>query len=671
VSLILTPLYGGFNTISDLKKYAASYPEIVKSDNNNWIDPEYTSFYKKYFKPNLVTRMINKIFRFFGIPISSEWDSGEFKNLLITQTKKRNEKKIKKSFLKNVVFAKGKRVFIWGDLHGAFHSFVRDLSSLKKLGVISEDLVIREKNANFVFIGDVVSRSPFSLETLHVILQLMNKNHDKVIFLKGHHETREYWQGFSMRRALKWRFGVEFDATGKTVPLENEINKFFVTIPGALLIEQKESGEKIYCSYKKIASDILEDKKLRLILHGEERLGVLRRFRGLSFVGYLANATQWSLLSCPTEIYQNFFKFHYDSFIELSIGDSVAESILTLHDRDVNKKEDFGQTHYNPVFGYKLREKKNVLKDKEIVNIGCTLSLSGVTGPLGRETKSGIEAALSRFNKEDGKILLKPIVFDDGYSPRKASMNIKKLLNKYGMDFVLTPTGTPTLSFYLDMVKENKIAVFFPYTGAPQFRKSDINSIVHFRASYEQEVEKSIEFLIKNHGIRSFAFFYQDDPYGAPIAKAAHKVLEKNGIDKWLDLPHHRTQSDFTKIVKKIKEVIPNAIGCFSSHFPTIEFIDQLGAGYFLRRILFGISFLYSEAFGKHVRDLGIKSVISSVVPEGDFDDMEIAKEHKRTMKEFGRFATSNSFEGYIAASLLIDAIKNIDFQIQRINAYI
>jgi ABC-type branched-subunit amino acid transport system substrate-binding protein len=623
-------LNGDFNTLADIKEYASTYPEHPKSDFDDWVDPEYTSFYKQ-LKPPFLKRIVNKIKRFFWFSVASEWNEKEFEDLL----KKVTQKSEKKGDIQKLELNQGDRCMVWGDLHGAFHSLVEDLSGLEREGVITKDLVLTGKNIYFVFIGDLVSRSPYSIEMLHTVLRLIEKNPEQVFFLRGNHETNGLWESFSMRRALKSRLAHRRESVFDEVPLLKEINDFFATLPKSIVISSNKSPEKLWITHSKPEKEIFKDLNVVAALFGEQKIGVVPETKGLKFIGNLAHVARWSLISSPSSIYQRYFNFFYDAFVEFTMNKSIKNSVLTLHHQNTRKREGFSVTHYNPIFGYELKGKKNDFSNKEVVEVGCTASLSGITGPLGTEVVAGMEAAIQNHNSEESKILVKPIIFDDRYVPRKAFKNVQKLYDTYGVDTLLIPIGTPTLSFYINLI---------------------------FRASYSQEIKALVEYLIKERGIKSFAFFYQDDEYGIPIAEAAGKVLQENGITKWLELPHLRTQQNFSNQVKKIKEFMPDAIGCFSSHFPTVELINQLGTKYFLGKMLFSVSFLYSDAFQTFLSDRGIPFIYSSVVENPYISKLEIAKEHIDSVKH----ASINTFEGYIAGALFVDAVKNISLPVTK-----
>lgn len=642
-----------FNNLSDLKKYAAFYKEDPKSDNVDWVDPEFISFYKE-IEPSFYKKILLKL-RLSSDPI---WDDQSFKKLINRVTKKRISEKLKSPFDANLTLPTGARCIVWGDLQGALHSMVRCLDYLKKHEIINNNLLITQDNVYLVFVGDAVSRSPYSLELLNILLVLMDKNPQKVIYIQGNHEKNKYWESFSMFRSLKFRLS-EKNGVAK---FSNYINQFFSTLPNVLGIRHKDNkNEVIYVAHSKVKKELLNNVNVKTLILGEKRLDVLKETKGLEFIGYNHAASQWSLISCPTRIYQDFFKFHYDTFTELSIGESLSSSILILHDQDVRDKKGFERIYFDPIFGTKLKTQKSITEDKNISTIGSTMALTGVTGPMGRETKSGVETAMFKFNSDPkNPDRIKMVVLDDGYIPRIALRNINTMHKKYKIDTFLMPIGTPTLTLYINLVRSGKIAVLFPWTGGPQFRKPEIKNIIHFRTSYEDEVKSSIEYMINEYGIKNFAFFYAKDPFGIPLMRAARAKLKKRGIEKWLELPHIRTQSKFEHTVKQLKVNMPEALCCFSTHFSTQGLINQLGTEFFLGRTLFIGSFLYSDAFRTFLERRGISVILSSVVPHPKESNLEIAKEHIKAMKERGLLSNTNSLEGYISTELFIDALKNI-----------
>ena len=69
---------------------------------------------------------------------------------------------------------------------------------------------------------------------------------------------------------------------------------------------------------------------------------------------------------------------------------------------------------------------------------------------------------------------------------------------------------------------------------------------------------------------------------------------------------------------------------------------------------------LFSESFKKFLDDRGIKYILTGVVPDPDNSELEITKEFKHEIFLKGLKISSNAFEGFIAGSLISDAISKI-----------
>ena len=382
---------------------------------------------------------------------------------------------------------------------------------------------------------------------------------------------------------------------------------------------------------------------------------------GASFIGYLSGAAQWAIFSAPNKIYQDIFKFYYDAFVELSIGPSITESVLTLYNNNIRTKTKFNRTYFEPIFGYKLPTNKSDMKGKNIIKVGSTMAITGITGTYDRETKEGLNLALQSFNIASNQNLIKPVFLNDNYIPREALKNVEILYNDYNIDKLIIPAGTPTLNLYLDKVTSGQIAVFFPQTGAPQFRKPNIKNLINVIPSNGQEAKILIEYLIKKEGITHFAFFYQDDDFGKPIANIAHQTLKKHGITKWVDLPYLKTQKDFTYLVKQVKEYAPTAIGLFSVYLPTKAFIETIGTEFLFKRKLFGLSEILDRPFQIFIKGLGLSYTSLYSNATNPQTNIQIAQEYRKAIKETGLSPNINSFIGYVVGSLFIDAINHLE----------
>ena len=99
----------------------------------------------------------------------------------------------------NVVDIPSQKVFFIGDLHGEYDSISSVLQLFHKY-----------KNHTFVFLGDYADRGPAQIETFNLVMALALVDSERVILLRGNHESDEVAQkyGFYTEVTRKYSFDV-------------------------------------------------------------------------------------------------------------------------------------------------------------------------------------------------------------------------------------------------------------------------------------------------------------------------------------------------------------------------------------------------------------------------------------------------------------------------------
>jgi ABC-type branched-subunit amino acid transport system substrate-binding protein len=135
-------------------------------------------------------------------------------------------------------------------------------------------------------------------------------------------------------------------------------------------------------------------------------------------------------------------------------------------------------------------ETKNIgdTVEKTPLVVGFIMDLSRGVGAQGRAVLDGIELRMKEAHEAGDQTIAQVAVADDEYTPRKTRKEVENFLQR-GTDILLAPGGSPTLESYIDWVKEGRVLVLFPITGAPMFRSPDLTYIAHIRPSYKTEGE--------------------------------------------------------------------------------------------------------------------------------------------------------------------------------------
>lgn len=78
-------------------------------------------------------------------------------------------------------------VLVLGDVHGSFHSLLRDLLHMRRAGFLTPDFLLRP-DVMLVCLGDYVDYGPYGMEVLWTLLWLQLRNRKNVVLLGGNHE---------------------------------------------------------------------------------------------------------------------------------------------------------------------------------------------------------------------------------------------------------------------------------------------------------------------------------------------------------------------------------------------------------------------------------------------------------------------------------------------------
>jgi branched-chain amino acid transport system substrate-binding protein len=667
-------------TLKELNSYAKDNIEYPASDNNDLLNPDYTKFHQSQAK-GFFGRNVDGFLSFIRLKSKPVGNINEIKKLLdkITKDKERGD------FIYKFTPKVGYKFVIWGDLHGAFHSLVRDLEKLKKLKIIDDNLKISD-GYSFVFNGNVIDRSPYIVETLYVVMLLIDRNPEKVFYVCGNHEGKHLWYSHGLKREIDLK--TKNNTKKEKESLLKEMNAFFEHLPLALFLKVINKDEFICISHLGLEENKLKEKyfadflkngdsqqhnkfdlskadatnnfaNIEVIIKGQKENSTYKPKDGLNLVPPDLGSTAWSVFSSPTISSQKNYSFFYDSFAIVDVGKDIYNWKISSYYKDIRTKKGFEEKSY-----YLVSTQSTAKPPCDgFISVGSSLDLSNTIGVYGVNSLKGLFARIERENRKGGidKKYLKLIVLDDKYKAIVAKENIKTLLDKYKTDIILIPQGSATLQSYLSLVKDKKVLVLFPETGAEMFRSADLQNIVNFRASYSDEATALVDYAIKVLKKNRLAFFYQDDAYGKGSFLTAKKIITKHKIKDYIGLPYLRGMVDFKEIVEKIKSFEPSSIFLFSVTSSAMSLIRQMEIKNLVGTDIIVNSILTTAELNSFVKAKGLNLISSHVMPNIQTSSLEIVKEYKRNSNKLGYPLDPFGLEGYIGASLFIDILKKID----------
>lgn len=691
-----------FKTIDQLKTYAASYQEYPDSDNDNWLNPDYTSFHKANLHGwfGKTVRFIKSLLRLSQKPV---WKAGDFSILMEDVINKRETNGYIGRFVQKFVPPPHSHLVIFGDLHGSFHSLTRDLLDLYENGIIDQTYKIKN-SYYFVFAGNTIDFSPFTLETLSLILQLMKVNPNKVFYIRGKHENKEHWRNFGLRRELNLR------ATG--VVSEKLIKRFFGTLPLALYLigrtGKKTEVVRISCSgrdYQELNEDNFSDffivdktKKVgirdlgtkeqtsqvvdvKAIIKCENRLTKHTPTEGLVQTDSDQGATAWFVNSGPNRTFRSLYKFFFDAFAVIKTNGQIDNWTISLYNQDVREKLGITKRkEYNLISGNetsleikkkapaaqktteiaKHKEPPPVMASPKEIVVGTTLGLTGNIKEESESIRLGLQLRIDQENQKNGingkRIRL--IVLDDGYQPARARANALELINRYKINVILFPVGSATTKAYIDLVKEKKVVVLFSSSGSPALRNPTPKYFVHFRPSYIAMSEALISYAQKNLEAKRFVIVNQSDV----SAVGQIETMKAAGIspNNFIEVTHKRNVTDISKQAELIKAFKPDAILFLSTSSASMAIIKELGAENLIGTTMLGTD-LRNPRFNTFLKTMGLSSnyIDAQALPNPETSQIPILKEYRSQMGN--KPIDGLSAEAYVGASIFIYLLKQTD----------
>ena len=367
-----------FGSLNDLVCYSNSVQELPPIDNKDYEKPDYTTFYQSQ-TPNFLKKSWKSVRALWAKNRSIKWSPDVLKDLLKERVEARKNNLKDGPFLTKFSPEDGSQIVTWANLFGSYHSLVRSLQELEKRKVIDNSLSITNPDYYFVFNGNMIDLAPFSMETLTTVLLLMKKNPDRVFYVKGAHESKQYWATNGLRAELQGKI----KKTKDFVELEKLIDKFFKTLPSALYIRKKHGfiSQFVEFSNDGITPDVHNQNGFRSFLYspdygkphvfkmmsltpsttasavpidlyvrGDNGFHDLEKEKGLRREKGVSRAPIWSQFSAQNRTHRQTRKFYHDSFAIFSLKETLRKSTFSLCTRDTRTKEGF-KTFRRRVFG--------------------------------------------------------------------------------------------------------------------------------------------------------------------------------------------------------------------------------------------------------------------------------------------------------------------------------
>ena len=302
------------------------------------------------------------------------------------------------------------------------------------------------------------------------------------------------------------------------------------------------------------------------------------------------------------------------------------------------------------------------------IKIGMSTALTGPARELGREVRAGVLAAFHETNSSGGVAgrKLELVAKDDGYEPSRTIVNMRYLVEQEHVLAILGNVGTPTAVAAIPIANSTKTPFVGAYTGAGVLRKSPPDRyVINYRASYEEETAAMVGALIEKAGLlpQEIAFFTQRDAYGDAGFSGGIRALKRFGLRDTSEIAHARYERNTNLVEKGLAELVLHrrpvkAVIMVGAYDPCAKFIKLAKQNSFTPLFL-NVSFVGAGALARSLDTTGDGVIVTQVVPH-PANDSVLAIRYRAALSHVSEQQAKpshTSFEGYIAARILVKAI--------------
>jgi branched-chain amino acid transport system substrate-binding protein len=297
-------------------------------------------------------------------------------------------------------------------------------------------------------------------------------------------------------------------------------------------------------------------------------------------------------------------------------------------------------------------------RDIDAYNFGCTAAMTGPLGSFGKNMKSGVDAAFAQINARGGvngrKLAFE--VMDDAYVPARSVENMKKILADKEILGLIGCLGTPNNAAITPLIEQTSIAHLAPLTGATSLRRPDLRNLFHVRASYTDETNRLVKFLV-SMSINNLAIVYLDNPYGKEVLADAVRALEEVNIKAVAQVALATDGSNIQAVIASVLAAKPSAVllgtaGAASTGL--VAAIRKASTSMPIASISAALTQDGIKQLGGAAKGMGV----TMVFPDPDQAKLQLVREYQAAAKMSGLDGfNTGSLEGYVSGRIMAEAL--------------
>lgn len=298
--------------------------------------------------------------------------------------------------------------------------------------------------------------------------------------------------------------------------------------------------------------------------------------------------------------------------------------------------------------------------DNNRIVFGQSAVLSGPLAENGVQYMRGIQLYFDQVNKKGGVHgrKLELVSLDDAYNPKKAEENTRQLIEEKQVFALFGYTGTGSTAAALPLAEEQQVPMIAPYTGADSLRAKVSPVLYHLRPGYGEEMRKIVEHQT-TLGIRQIAIVYQDDNFGKAGLKGFEAAMQQYGLKPVGVLavdPSKLAESSASSAAELLKLRPMAVVLATAGKVSSAVIAESVKRG--VRPQFVGLSAISAAQLVGDLKNEAAGVIVAQTMPSPWSGKHRIVRQYREALTEQGGEAHYVSLEGYIAARLLVDALR-------------
>ena len=202
----------------------------------------------------------------------------------------------------------------------------------------------------------------------------------------------------------------------------------------------------------------------------------------------------------------------------------------------------------------------------KVLTFGSILSLTGPNASIGKEGVFGVEYAVKQVNAAGGVRIgadtytLQNINIDDESKVERAVAAAERLVTSDKVPVVFTtPASTTTLAVLPTLEKSKTLGMSF-VASAPAVISPELSYSFRSTLTSINNVNPSVDFLVKEKGIKTIAYLGRNDDWGRASGKAIVARANSLGAQVIVEEYFETGATDFSALLTKVRAANPDAV---------------------------------------------------------------------------------------------------------------